>query len=332
MKPKLPILSAILLISIAMSACNLLSVGANRATETPTPNLLFTSVALTAIAEATGVVTLSPTATTTPTDTPTLTPTFTQTPTFTPTSTKTRIPLPCYRASFVSDVTIPDGSNFNPGDHFTKIWRLLNGGTCSWTTNFKLIFDHGNAMSGPASENLPTNVFPGQTVDIAVNLIAPSTPGSYTGFWKLQTDQGALFGIDPNAISDFWVIINVAGSTNTPTPTPTSFTVTHVTMSVDTADITVPCGPGGHKFVFTANIQTDGAGQVKFHWERSDGSKSNKKTLNFSGPGTKTVTDNWTLGDSGVVSPNPFTGWERIFVDSPNGAPFSKQNFKITCS
>ena len=35
-------------------------------------------------------------------------------------------------ATFVSDVTVPDGTSFNPGDTFTKTWRLSNSGSTTW--------------------------------------------------------------------------------------------------------------------------------------------------------------------------------------------------------
>ena len=47
----------------------------------------------------------------------------------------------CPAATFVADVTIPDGTYINPGASFTKIWRLKNTGTCAWTTQFALAAD-----------------------------------------------------------------------------------------------------------------------------------------------------------------------------------------------
>src|SRR5512135_92899 len=35
----------------------------------------------------------------------------------------------CDAASFVTDVTVPDGTAFNAGDAFTKTWRLKNVGS-----------------------------------------------------------------------------------------------------------------------------------------------------------------------------------------------------------
>lgn len=113
------------------------------------------------------------------------------------------------RAEFVADVTVPDGSDFTPGQAFVKTWRLRNGGSCTWTSSYKLVFDHGDAMSGPASLALPGLVHPGQMVDLSVNLTAPGAVGGYTGYWMLRTHEGALFGIGADANIAFWVEIEV---------------------------------------------------------------------------------------------------------------------------
>jgi hypothetical protein len=46
-------------------------------------------------------------------------------------------------------------------------------------------------------------------VDITVNLIAPATPGSYKGNFKLRNATGTLFGIGASASNPFWVKVNV---------------------------------------------------------------------------------------------------------------------------
>jgi plastocyanin len=145
------------------------------------------------------------------------------TPTFTPapgTATVTPLPPPtCDRAQFISDVTVPDGTLFNPGKTFTKTWRLKNVGTCTWTTSYALIFDSGDKMGGPDSVNLPNSVAPGQTVDLTINLTAPTVAGSYRGYWKFRNANGVPFGIGSAGTKSWWVDIKVAGATLTPTPT-----------------------------------------------------------------------------------------------------------------
>ena len=112
-------------------------------------------------------------------------------------------------AQFISDVTVPDGTNFAASTPFTKIWRLRNIGNSTWTSAFSVVFISGEMMSTVSPQFLTTNVIPGQTVDIAVNMVAPANPGAYQGFWALRNASGVLFGIGPTANSPFWVKITV---------------------------------------------------------------------------------------------------------------------------
>ncbi|HET9587632.1 MAG TPA: NBR1-Ig-like domain-containing protein, partial [Anaerolineales bacterium] len=135
------------------------------------------------------------------------TPTVTSTP-----GTATVQPSTCDRAQFIRDVTVPDGTVFAPGATFTKTWRLKNVGTCAWTTGYQLVFSNGEQMGAPASLTFPQNVPVGQTIDISVNMTAPSTPGSYRGFWMFKNASGALFGIGAQANRPWWVDIRVSGT------------------------------------------------------------------------------------------------------------------------
>jgi hypothetical protein len=119
-------------------------------------------------------------------------------------------PDSCNRAAFVKDLTIPDGTTLKPGQSFTKIWRLKNIGTCTWITTYRVLFIGRDSLGASGSVNLPSSVFPGQTVDMGVNMIAPIASGHYIGYWKLQDPQGGIFGVGPAYNSPFWVDINVA--------------------------------------------------------------------------------------------------------------------------
>jgi hypothetical protein len=116
----------------------------------------------------------------------------------------------CDWAQYVSDVTIPDGTNFTAGTAFTKTWRLKNIGTCTWTTSYGFVFSSGVQMGGTVSVALPYPVSPGQTVDISVPLVAPLSEGSYRGFWKLVNENGTIFGIGSYANGAVWVDIRVS--------------------------------------------------------------------------------------------------------------------------
>jgi hypothetical protein len=131
-------------------------------------------------------------------------------PTLAPANLPTLTSIPCNQAAFEKDVTYPDNTPVLVNQAFTKTWRLKNTGSCTWTSGYQLVFDSGDPMGGPPSQALTTgNVAPNQIVDISVNLVAPSTPGTYRGSWRIREPGGTLFGLSAGA---FWVQINAVAS------------------------------------------------------------------------------------------------------------------------
>jgi len=122
----------------------------------------------------------------------------------------------CDSARFISDVTVPDGTTYTPGATFRKTWQLRNNGTCTWSTSYALIFDHGEQMGAPSVVNFPTSVAPGQTVDLSLDMTAPSNTGHYFGYWKLRNASNVNFGIDTTGDNTFWVEIYVSSSSGSP--------------------------------------------------------------------------------------------------------------------
>jgi len=100
-------------------------------------------------------------------------------------------------ATFVGE-TVPDGTHFAPGASFTKTWTLRNTGTSTWTRacNHRLAFDGGEQFGAPAETLLPegTTVAPGANYTWSVPMTAPSTPGTYRGYWKMDRYGTARFG------------------------------------------------------------------------------------------------------------------------------------------
>jgi hypothetical protein len=47
---------------------------------------------------------------------------------------------------------------------------------------------------------------------IEVDLVAPSKPGNYKGYWMIRSDQGNLFGTGARGTEWFWVDIEVIPS------------------------------------------------------------------------------------------------------------------------
>jgi hypothetical protein len=118
---------------------------------------------------------------------------------------------PCNAAAFVRDVSIADGMVMDAAQDFTKTWRLQNTGACSWNSTYALVFIGGDRMNAAAAVYLSGTVNPGQSIDLSLDMKAPTQDGSYQGFWKLRDAAGVLFGIGPQAQDAFWVKIRVAG-------------------------------------------------------------------------------------------------------------------------
>lgn len=115
---------------------------------------------------------------------------------------------PCNLATFITDVTVPDGEDHSAGDNFVKTWRLQNVGSCTWTADYEIVFYSGDSMSGPAAQSIGSNpVAPGEQLDVSVNLTAPAQAGTYRGNWKLRSNEGILFSFSNNKA--FWVEIDV---------------------------------------------------------------------------------------------------------------------------
>jgi len=122
----------------------------------------------------------------------------------------TAVPIPCDRASFVKDVTFPDGAKVKAGEVFNKTWTLKNNGSCSWTSGYSLVFERGDQMGAAAATNFTAAaIHPGTNVDVTVTLTAPTSPGVYQGFFRLKNASGGKFGIGNNADQAFWVKIAV---------------------------------------------------------------------------------------------------------------------------
>lgn len=121
----------------------------------------------------------------------------------------TPTPLPCYQVQFVNDITIPDGTKIVAGNNFTKTWRLRNSGSCTWDTRFDIGFVDGTQMTSGKVWDLTKEVKPGETVDITVEMTAPSTVGSYQANFQMINANGVKFGTGSDSKGSFWAKIQV---------------------------------------------------------------------------------------------------------------------------
>ncbi len=214
-----------LVLGLAQAACALPTRPLASA-ETATPVFLTATVGTTATgAPELITATAQPTQTTAPTNTPPPPPTATTQPSATR-------PAGCtYLATFVADVTIPDDTRMAPGATFTKTWRVRNDGSCTWGPNqqlYALTFTGGTRLGTVDQVSLPGNVGPGQTVDLSVGMVAPTSPGTYTSEWMFALANppagvGSLLGLGSGRSQPLFARI-VVGPTPTPTTPPVSAT------------------------------------------------------------------------------------------------------------
>ncbi|KAJ6575392.1 hypothetical protein B0H19DRAFT_1254950 [Mycena capillaripes] len=136
-------------------------------------------------------------------------------PSLAPAAVPVPIPVPApvlgLRATFVNDVTLPDGQIFPPGAEFMKCWQMVNSGGMDWPASTELVFVAGERLArevgGPANVPIGT-VKVGAQVDLWTGeLKAPETPGRYVSYWRLRDGQGKLFG------ESIWIDINVTETT-----------------------------------------------------------------------------------------------------------------------
>ena len=130
--------------------------------------------------------------------------------------------LPCnlVQAGSPIDISIPDGSVFLPGQEFIKTWRIINGGSCTWTMLYKYSYYSGNPMGAHQENRLITEVQPGQAVDISVLFTAPGKAGEFESAWMMQDEVGNFFGMGLNADAPFYVKIRVEAAPTTTAPNP----------------------------------------------------------------------------------------------------------------
>lgn len=185
----------VLTIAVLLSSC--ISVEVKEA-DTPVPsNFVTATLAPTKPGYVPPTMTVAPAITLTPTFAVTVDPNCTDT------------------AVLLRDVTIPDGTQVNPGAKFTKTWEFLNNGTCPWI-GYTLKFAAGDQMSAPLSAPVAETLLK-EKVQVSVELTAPTANGSYTGYFTLNNPNGkdVPIGIEKT----FWVKINVGSGGTSPQAT-----------------------------------------------------------------------------------------------------------------
>lgn len=136
------------------------------------------------------------------------------------------------KAGFIADVTIPDNTNVAGATTFTKTWRISNTGTCVWGPDYTLGYYSGERLN--AVDSIPLGVtYPGQNLDISIDLTAPTRTGTYQGNYVIKNPAGLIMSIADD--SRLWVIINVTVVGSAPTGTATPTALSNLTVASATA-------------------------------------------------------------------------------------------------
>lgn len=104
----------------------------------------------------------------------------------------------CNDSQFVSE-TIPDKTTMSPGKEFTKVWEMLNTGTCSWETGYVFAFLPDVSTAGFIGHDVvykasDATTSPQHSQSFVLKLKAPDKAGEYFGYWKMKDASGNFFG------------------------------------------------------------------------------------------------------------------------------------------
>jgi hypothetical protein len=209
---------AIIILLTLLAGCAAPPAGA--AAPTVDTQALRTQVAQTVIANPTIQSALNP-----PPDTPTTPPTETQAPAVVaPTQTTAPIvavatttstmPVPTVTFTAVPtkakvfQPTVPQSdqallmyakpaayTHFQPGTPFDAVWTFKNVGMRTWTNEYFLTFAGGEEMVTKGEVAMISGkVKPGSTTQIVFDMVAPSSPGTYTAKFAFYNDNRFVFG------------------------------------------------------------------------------------------------------------------------------------------
>jgi len=173
-------------------------------------------------------------------------------------------PLTNDGATFIADITLPDGILVSPNQSLLKTWRLRNSGTSTWA-GYQLVFVSGEQMGAPSTVAVP-HTAPGQTVDVSVNLTAPNNNGEHTGYWRLRNSQGTFFG------PTIWMKINVGTASSY-----ISVLTTDPASPADTNQVTIHARADNFPNFRSMRLKIDGhvvheigAPEFYYNWQTGD--------------------------------------------------------------
>ncbi len=216
--------------------------------------------------------------------------------------------------AFVADLNMNDQNMTNPakmlpGQTFRKGWRVQNIGTCTWDSSYALTYVAGNvsaARMGGSSVSVVGEVRQGETYDFWVDLVAPTTPGIYQGFWSMRNGNDEYFG------RRVWVGVEVVSPNPTPPPAPTATPAPSGFFTVDRTNI-----KQGECVTFSWSVEN-----IQAVWFYPDGQDYNKYPTTGQGskqecPSQTTTYNLRVLKTDGTTEIRQIT----IYVEPSTGAP-----------
>ncbi len=304
-----------MLVMLLLTACNGTDADA-------TPTVDAESVIATSIAETMEAMAATMTAQVTPTPESTPTQIVLPSPTANaaaqPTTVMPTVALPanCLIADLVSE-TIPDGTVIARGATFTKEWRIINGGSCTWNTNYKLVYDSGDLLDAE-KEEIPLSevVNPSMSTTVSVKMKAPNVDGYYTGYWMLKTDQGVNVAL-------YSVNIYVGTATQAP------FAVTSVVFNTSSQTASCPSGI----FKVEIKVTTDGPGTVVITVDNLNDAAgpSAEFSYEFTAAGTRSFNYDVRFVDQPCGGTGTCDLDLLVYIKTPNNQNFYSSDYDIKC-
>lgn len=171
---------------------------------------------------------------------------------------------PCiFKATFVLDVNVPDGTQFPPGAQFTKTWRVRNDSNCAWGAGSDvkgMITVDGEKLAKVNTVDFPEPIQPGQTIEVSIPMLAPDKEGTYKSEWLFAAVNGASFGVGKNG--ELPLSAQIVVNKNATVPPAGGAPVANCTVKVGfVADVSIPDNTKvtqGSKFTKTWRLRNDG--------------------------------------------------------------------------
>lgn len=244
----------------------------------------------------------------------------TLTPLTSPTPLSTRVPptapppgsgniVPCYRAEYVADLTIPDGTIVSPGASFMKRWSVKNTGSCTWNSTYKFVFMDGDVLGGAYVYNFPAVAAPNQTVEIPIQLYAPTENGAFTGYWKIQAPDKTVFGVGQYDQS-LSVSIVVGSGTPANNKTASVYDITAVSYTIEPR-----CTAANTFWRIYVHLTSNGPLKSTFRILQSDGNGQNNIKLEFKS--AETLTFDYGEWSQRTITSSTNPRWVQAITTSP---------------